>query len=71
MVLSQKAMEEIMDVDYTDQSKSWLLTDLPRIPVFPQVKEQICVAIRQVFFFLTKTCDEKYVGNDQLNKNNY
>jgi hypothetical protein len=51
MVLSQKAMEEIMDVDYTDQSKSWLLADLPRIPVFPQVKEQICVAIRQVFFF--------------------
>lgn len=47
MVLSQKAMEEMMDVDYSDQSKSWLLTDLPRIPVFPQVKEQICVAIRQ------------------------
>ncbi|XP_071131635.1 integrator complex subunit 1-like isoform X1 [Mytilus edulis] len=48
MVLSQKPMEEMIDIDYTNQSKhSWLLTDLPQIPVFTQVKEQICVAIRQ------------------------
>ena len=53
MVLSKSQLsptEESMDVDIdsTTRQFSWLLTDLPGLPMFPDVRLKTCNALRQV-----------------------
>ena len=61
MVLSKSQLsptEESMDVDIDSTTKqfSWLLTDLPGLPMFPDVRLKTCNALRQVNLLLDLKC---------------
>jgi hypothetical protein len=49
MVMSPPDEEEKMEVESKEQTvHEWLLKDMPSLPMFDHILEQVCEALRQV-----------------------